>query len=110
MSDPTRLTRRALLQTGAAMVPLAISGCAATASSGTLRLRAKDPVARSLLYVENTSKVPDDHPLAATHTPEQRCANCIHLRGDAGEPWRPCPVFPGRLVNEDGWCSVWAEA
>ena len=25
-----------------------------------------------------------------------------------GDAWRPCQIFPGKLVNAKGWCSVWA--
>lgn len=109
-----KLTRRQLLRTAAALAPVAVlAGCAATPppapTVGVLKmLRAEDPVARSLLYVPDTNKVPVDHPLAAGHEAGQRCAGCIHVRGSAGEEWRPCPVFPARLVNANGWCSVWA--
>lgn len=114
MNNNNGFTRRQLLQTAAALAPMAVlAGCAATpppppAVGVFQKLRAEDPVARSLLYVPDTSKVPADHPLAARHEPVQRCAGCIHVRGDAGDDWRPCPVFPARLVNANGWCSLWA--
>lgn len=60
------------------------------------------------LYETDTREVPAGSPLAASHKPEQNCANCLHVRGTAGELLRPCPTFPGRLVNAGGWCSVWA--
>ncbi|MDP5191762.1 high-potential iron-sulfur protein [Rheinheimera baltica] len=31
------------------------------------------------------------------------------LQGNAGEAWRPCGVFPGKLVNAEGWCAAWAK-
>lgn len=110
MKTGTGLSRRQLLQAAALVSPAALAGCATIAGTGEQRLRAEDPVARSLLYVPDTTKVPTGNPLAARHEPTQRCAGCIHLRGNAGDTWRPCPVFPARLVNANGWCSVWAPA
>ena len=107
MTTETGLNRRQLLR-AALIAPVALAGCATTGDPGEQRLRAEDPVARSLLYVPDTTKVPAGNPLAARHEPTQRCANCIHVRGKAGETWRPCPTFPARLVNANGWCSVWA--
>ncbi len=110
MNTGTGLSRRQLLQ-AALVSPAALAGCATTPlDSGMQRLRAEDPVARSLLYVPDTRQVPAGNPLAARHESTQRCAGCVHVRGNAGDTWRPCPVFPARLVNADGWCSVWASA
>jgi hypothetical protein len=39
---------------------------------------------------------------------EQHCSNCALIQGEEGAQWRPCQIFPGKLVNSDGWCSVWA--
>ena len=110
MKTGTGFSRRQLLQAAALVSPAALAGCATTAGTVEQRLRAEDPVARSLLYVPDTTKVPAGNPLAARHEPTQRCAGCIHVRGNAGDTWRPCPVFPARLVNANGWCSVWAPA
>jgi hypothetical protein len=107
MKTDSGLSRRQLLQAALA-APIGLAGCATTPATGVQRLRAEDPVARSLLYVPDTRRVPAGNPLAARHDPTQRCAGCIHVRGNAGDTWRPCPVFPARLVNADGWCSVWA--
>lgn len=108
MTVEIRMTRRDVLQAAVLLAPLAVAGCSSAEQSGTRELRASDPVARSLLYYPDTRDVPAGSPLAASHKPEQNCANCIHVRGAAGELLRPCPTFPGRLVNANGWCSVWA--
>ncbi|MBT8100786.1 MAG: high-potential iron-sulfur protein, partial [Gammaproteobacteria bacterium] len=39
---------------------------------------------------------------------EQTCANCALIQGNDGDEWRPCQIFPGKVVNANGWCSVWA--
>ena len=111
MTANNKLTRRSLIQAAAALTPVAMAGCAATPRNASIdrMLRADDPVARALLYYPNSRDVPANHPLAATHQPRQTCAGCIHNRG-AVDGGQNCPVFPGRLVNAEGWCSVWAQA
>jgi hypothetical protein len=44
----------------------------------------------------------------ASATDGQTCANCALVQGADGDAWRPCQIFPGKLVNADGWCTVWA--
>ncbi|MGR5145678.1 high-potential iron-sulfur protein [Photobacterium alginatilyticum] len=39
---------------------------------------------------------------------DRNCANCVLLQGEAGDEWRPCQLFPGKLVSSSGWCSAWA--
>ncbi|MCC5793543.1 MAG: high-potential iron-sulfur protein [Chromatiales bacterium] len=103
-----RINRRMLLRSAALLTPLAIATPTVSARTSTFkRLDPNSPVARSLLYVEDTREVPKDHPLASRHSPEQKCLNCAQLRGEAGETWRPCPAFAGRLVNVGGWCTIW---
>ncbi len=69
------------------------------------KLSVDDPMAQSLNYVNDASKVdPADRPNPA---PEQQCSNCALVQGEEGE-WRQCQIFPGKLVNANGWCSVWA--
>ena len=33
-----------------------------------------------------------------------------HLTGKAGDAWRPCNLFPGKMVKNPGWCKVWVKA
>ena len=68
-----------------------------------------DPSAKSLLYVDDASKVDRKNPMAARFTPEQSCATCSQLQGKVGDGYRPCAIFPGKLVASKGWCSVWAK-
>jgi hypothetical protein len=110
MTQPGPLTRRQLLLAATVLTPVAARAATPTSYANIQRLSQDDPVARSLLYIEDTRQVPAEHPLAASHKPENKCANCVHLRGKTADSWRPCPVFPGRLVNAGGWCSVWASS
>lgn len=70
------------------------------------KLAEDDPMAQSLKYVHDASTVPDS--AKSNPAPNQHCANCALIQGDDGDEWRPCQIFPGKLVNANGWCSVWA--
>jgi hypothetical protein len=63
-----------------------------------------DPIAVALGYVHDATK--STH---ARYQAGQTCANCQQLQGEAGKPWRPCTIFPGKVVAEAGWCSVWVQ-
>lgn len=61
-------------------------------------------------------KIKLDDPLAAamryTHKSEvegQICGNCNLIQGEDGQEWRPCAIFPGKLVANEGWCAAWVK-
>lgn len=87
------------------------SGAAAETSApvgGALpRVTPKDPVAMALSYNENAKTV--DAKKFPNYKPEQKCSNCLQLTGKAGDAWRPCNLFPGKLVNAEGWCKVYVK-
>lgn len=64
-----------------------------------------DPVAQALQYTHDASTV--DAAARPQPAAEQTCANCAQLVGNEGDEWRPCQIFVGKLVNSNGWCSVW---
>jgi hypothetical protein len=43
-----------------------------------------------------------------TYVKGSTCENCLQLQGTAGNNYRPCGLFPGKLVSVSGWCSGWA--
>jgi hypothetical protein len=92
---------------GAALLDAAVNTAAAQAALPKLDLA--DPSAKALLYVDDVSKVDRKNPLAARFTPDQNCANCSQIQGKAGDAYRPCAIFPGKLVASKGWCSVWVK-
>ena len=69
-------------------------------------LEESDPVAQSLKYTHDANAV--DPASRANPAAEQNCSNCALIQGDEGATWRPCQIFPGKLVNNNGWCAVWA--
>lgn len=66
---------------------------------------AADPTAKALKYVHDaaTATRPDK---AGTPGANQNCANCQFIQAAEGE-WRPCSLFPGKAVNQNGWCASW---
>jgi len=73
------------------------------------RLEESDPSAKALGYVDDISRVDRKSPLAARFAPGQECDKCSQMQGKVGDAYRPCAIFPGKLVAAKGWCSVWAK-
>lgn len=71
------------------------------------QLALDDPSAVALGYVHDTEKV--DAAKYPKHSVDQKCSNCQLIQGADGEEWRPCPIFPGKGVAADGWCSAWVK-
>ncbi|MDO6461819.1 high-potential iron-sulfur protein [Granulosicoccaceae sp. 1_MG-2023] len=66
-----------------------------------------DPMAVALKYVADATKA-DRADKAGVAGADQFCHNCMQVKADSGE-WRGCNLFPGKLVNENGWCSAWVK-
>lgn len=102
----SKIARRKFIQLSA----VAAAGCFVRPGSRAeaqelAKLSPDDPQAQSLKYTHDASTVdPATMPQPAEN---QHCANCALIQGEEGE-WRPCQIFPGKLVNENGWCSVWS--
>ena len=68
---------------------------------------ATDPTAIALNYKHDATAADRAGAAKPGAPPEQQtCANCQLIQTDAGE-WRPCSLFPGKLVAANGWCSSW---
>ncbi|HSN73133.1 MAG TPA: high-potential iron-sulfur protein [Steroidobacteraceae bacterium] len=92
----------------------ALAGLAALPAAGLVRdataqdlvkIEESDPQAKALGYVHDASTV--DASKNPMFKPGANCANCLQIAGKEGEEWRPCNIFPGKLVHSDGWCKVW---
>ncbi|HEY4366547.1 MAG TPA: high-potential iron-sulfur protein [Steroidobacteraceae bacterium] len=107
MSD-SRVDRRTLLKNtliGLAAIPAASLIREADAQGSPPHLAETDPLAVSLGYVSDAKKI--DAAKVPQHKAGSHCANCLQLQGKEGDEWRPCNLFPGKLVHSDGWCKVW---
>ena len=80
---------------------------AAPAAAGPAKLDPKDPAAVALGYHEDAKTV--DAKKFPMHKANQLCSNCLQLQGKAGEAYRPCNLFPKKLVSDKGWCKVWVK-
>jgi High potential iron-sulfur protein len=70
------------------------------------RLDTKDPAAVALGYVENVAQL--DVKKYPSYVKGSSCENCLLLQGSSGAAYRPCNLFPGKVVSVSGWCSGWA--
>ena len=69
------------------------------------QLDIKDAAAIALGYVEDAGQV--DVKKYPDFAPGSNCENCLQLQGGAGNNYRPCSLFPGKLVAVAGWCKGW---
>lgn len=107
MSD-SRIDRRTLLKNalvGIAALPAAGLVREAAAQGSAPKLDEKDSLAVAMGYVHDAKKV--DANKVPQYKPGALCSNCVQLVGKEGDEWRPCNLFPGKLVNANGWCKVW---
>ena len=102
----TKIARRRFMQlsAGAAAGLLVHPGSKAQADD-LPQITEDDPVGIALKYTHDASSV--DPALRTQPAADQSCANCAQLQGNEGDEWRPCAIFAGKLVNANGWCSVW---
>jgi hypothetical protein len=100
-----KVTRRLLVKN--LIVAAASAGLFArrSRSDELKRLDVKDPTAVALGYVENVSQV--DLKKYPTYAQGSNCENCLQLQGSPGNNYRPCSLFPGKLVSVSGWCKGW---
>jgi hypothetical protein len=99
------VNRRSLLKSvAAAAAAAAIFRGGKSRAAELPHLDLKDPAAVALGYVENATQV--DAKKSPTYVKGSRCDNCLLLQGSSGA-YRPCNLFPGKLVSAAGWCSGW---
>ena len=107
-SESNLLSRRAIFKNalaGLAAIPVVSIG---TAQAESLpHLGEQDPQAKALGYVDDVAKV--DAKSNPTYKAGQDCANCLQLQGKAGDAYRPCNLFPGKLVSAKGWCKAYVK-
>ncbi|OJF69780.1 high-potential iron sulfur protein 2 [Alteromonas sp. V450] len=91
------VSRRNFLKlSGSTVIGLTLGGVALRAQAQE-QLSADDPTAKALNYTP------------ASTVEGSNCANCMYVQGADGEQYRPCNIFPGKLVNANGWCSAWVK-
>ena len=102
------ISRRSFIQTLAVALPAGAVVLQNDALAAELpHLDPNDPVAKNFAYVHDAADVDTSNPAAARFEAGQDCANCAQIQGEEGAEWRPCAIFPGKVVSAKGWCSVW---
>ena len=99
------LSRRSLVKTLAAGCAAAALPVRAAPSADLPHLDVHDSAAAALGYVENAADV--DPKKFPRYVAGSNCDNCLQLQGKPGNNYRPCNLFPGKLVAVSGWCSGW---
>ncbi len=103
-----KMPRRSVLKGAlAALAAIPVVGLATRAEAAPVKLDVADPMAKSLAYVTDTTKVDDK--AFPTHKPDQKCANCAQYQGKATDAAAPCTIFAGKVVDSTGWCKVWVK-
>jgi hypothetical protein len=98
--------RRALLK-GLLVAPgLLLVRAPGSAQEPLPKLSESDPAAKALAYHQDADSI--DPAAIPQRGSDEYCHNCNFLKGQKGQEWRPCEIFPGRRVNADGWCKTWA--
>ncbi len=103
----SKIARRKFIQLSA----VAAAGCLTIPAREALaqdlpHLSEDDAMAGAMKYTHDASTV--DRASRANPAADQDCANCALITGNDGDAWRPCQIFPGKVVSAKGWCSVWA--
>lgn len=99
--------RRTLLKTAiAGLIAAPAAALIRTAhADGAPHLDEKDPLAVAMGYTNEAGKL--DPAKVPQYKRGSKCSNCVQITGKEGDEWRPCNLFPGKLVHKDGWCKVW---
>jgi hypothetical protein len=108
MSEP--ISRRDALKNLALVAGVLVAGQAgrqALAADAAPHVTATDPMAVSLSYFEDSSKV--DVKKFPTYAAGQRCGTCLQFKGQASDAFGPCALFPGKVVSSKGWCKVYVK-
>jgi len=102
----TILNRRTILVRGATAMAIVLTAHG-TAQAAGAKVEETDPMAVSLGYKDDTTKV--DEKKFPKHTASQKCANCQLFQGAPTDAQGGCPLFAGKQVASNGWCSAWTK-
>ena len=89
----------------AAVVPA--FGVAAARAASLPLLDPTDPVAQSLGFVLDASKVTTS--ANPTFKPGQHCGVCTQYQGKPSEATAGCSIYAGHSVPVGGWCGAFAQ-
>jgi hypothetical protein len=76
-------------------------------AAGLPQLDPTDPVAQSLGFVPDASKIVAN--ASPTFKPGQHCGVCMQYQGKATDSTADCGIFAGHSVPSSGWCMAFAQ-
>jgi hypothetical protein len=81
----------------------------ARAAAPANAVAADDPTAIALKYNQDSTKSGRiDAARPGAPADQQHCLTCMFMLADQGDAeWKGCSLFPGKLINANGWCSSW---
>ena len=73
------------------------------------RLDEDSQTAQALGYRHDASQVDTEQfpSRGDADSANELCKNCSQYQASPDQQWGPCTIFPGKLVNADGWCSAY---
>ena len=89
----------------ASAVVIPALGAAGARAAGLPPLDPTDPVAQSLGFVPDASRVA----ASATFKPGQHCGVCMQYQGKPSDATAGCSIYAGHSVPSRGWCAAFAQ-
>ncbi len=80
---------------------------AAGAVQAQAKLEESDAQAVGLGYKHDTTKV--DAKKYPKHDKAQKCTNCQLWQSKVTDAWGGCPLFAGKQVAGNGWCTAYVK-
>ncbi len=100
--------RREFLKLGSlAVASIALAVYSGKSAAQGVPVDEKDSVAQSLGYKADATKI--DKAKFPKYAAGQQCANCQLYQGKSGNASGACPIFPGKVVNSEAWCSAYVK-
>jgi High potential iron-sulfur protein len=91
----------------ASAVAIPALGAETATAAGLPPLDSSDPVAQSLGFVPDASKVAAN--ANPTFKPGQHCAVCMQYQGKASDPTAGCSIYAGHSIPSRGWCRAFVQ-
>lgn len=91
----------------ASAVVIPALGAADARAAGLPLLDPTDPVAQSLGFVPDASRVAAN--ANPTFKPGQHCGVCLQYQGKPSDATAGCSIYAGHSVPSRGWCTTFAQ-
>jgi hypothetical protein len=105
---PCTILRREFLKCAlASAVVVPALGVAEARAAGLPPLDPADPVAQSLGFAPDASKV--DANANPTFKPGQHCGVCMQYQGKPSDTRAGCGIYAGHSVPSRGWCRAFGQ-